>query len=199
MIDALFYLRLTSLKNRATGRLKRLRQPKYLFGAIVGAAYFWFFFMRPFAGNNAHLARQAMIAQTGCAGPAGLEASSALLPGLGGLFLFAIVVLGWVLPTGRPGLGFTEAETAFLFPAPISRRMLINFKLLGSQFAILFTSLFFTLLSNRWASLGGNALTHALGWWVILSTLNLHFTGSALTITRLIEGGVSTARRRLII
>ena len=75
--------------------------------------------------------------------------------------------------------------------------MLINFKLLSSQFAILFTSLFFTLISNRWSSLGGNAFTHALGWWVILSTLNLHFTGSALTLNRLIEGGLSTVRRRV--
>src|SRR5437868_2167516 len=125
MIGALLYLRLTSLKNRAIGRLKRLRQPKYFFSAIVGAAYVWFFFFRGFSGSSSRLARQAIMPQTG-----GFDSTLTLLPALGGLLLLIIVVLAWVLPGSRPGLNFTEAETMFLFPAPISRRMLINFKLL---------------------------------------------------------------------
>ena len=108
-------------------------------------------------------------------------------------------MLAWVIPSTTPGLRFTEAETAFLFPAPISRRTLIHCKLLSSQFSILFTSLFFTLISNRWTFLGGNALTHAFGWWFVLSTLNLHFTGAALTLSRLVESGVSPLRRRLTV
>lgn len=44
MLGALLYLRLTSLRNLLRVRLLRLKQPKYLVGAIVGAAYFWFFF-----------------------------------------------------------------------------------------------------------------------------------------------------------
>jgi hypothetical protein len=115
------------------------------------------------------------------------------------LLLLAFVTLAWVLPTEKPGLAFTEAEAAFLFPAPLTRRSLIHFKLLSSQFRILFTSLFFTVISNRWSSLGGNALTHAVGWWVILSTLNLHQAGAVLTLTRLIERGVSPARRRVVV
>jgi len=46
MLGALLYLRLTSLRNLLRMRLLRLKQPKYLVGAIVGAAYFWFFFLR---------------------------------------------------------------------------------------------------------------------------------------------------------
>ena len=47
MIGALFYLLFTSWKNRLLWRIRRLKQPKYLVGAIVGAGYFYFFFLRP--------------------------------------------------------------------------------------------------------------------------------------------------------
>jgi hypothetical protein len=36
MISALLYLQFHSVKNRLAARLKRLKQPKYLIGAIVG-------------------------------------------------------------------------------------------------------------------------------------------------------------------
>ena len=201
MLGALLYLRLTSLKNQIVSRAKRLRQPKYLAGALAGAAYFYFiFFRRIGSAPGGHGPRRAA---DHAADTLPLSAAFAetlpLVAALGALLLLAIVLLAWVLPSAKPGLRFTEAETAFLFPAPVTRRTLINFKLLSSQFSILFTSLFFTLISNRWGFLGGNALTHALGWWVVLSTLNLHFTGAALTISRLVEGGVSPLRRRLVV
>lgn len=198
MVSALLYLRLTSLKNSLLSRLKRLRQPKYLFGGIAGAAYFWFFFFRHL-GGPVHRAPPSALAGM----PEGLSLSfaetSPLVTALGSLALFALVAITWIAPGQKPGLGFTEAETAFLFPAPVSRRMLIHYKLLSSQFTIFFTSFFFTLVSNRWSFLGGNALTHAIGWWVILSTLNLHFTGAALVLTRLFERGASTRQRRLLL
>eukprot|EP01035_Chromulina_nebulosa_P055190 gene55190-75625_t len=50
MIRALLYLRLTSLRNGLVSRLKRLRQPKYFFGAIAGFAYFYFIFFRQIGG-----------------------------------------------------------------------------------------------------------------------------------------------------
>ena len=194
MLSALLYLRLTSLKNVLRSRLLRLRQPKYLLGAVVGAAYFWFFFFRPMGGV------MHPPFPPGAGGlPEAVGGTVSLGPSLGALLLLAMLTLAWVLPTEKPGLPFTEAEAAFLFPAPLSRRALIHFKLLGSQFTILITALFFTLLSSRWRGDGGNALTHAVGWWVILSTLNLHQAGAVLTLTRLIERGVSPVRRRVAV
>ena len=38
MLGALLYLRLMSFRNWAVARGRRLRQPKYLIGAIVGCA-----------------------------------------------------------------------------------------------------------------------------------------------------------------
>ena len=47
---AQFYYQRQSWRNRLLTRIRRLRQPKYLFGAIVGGLYFyWYIFraMRP--------------------------------------------------------------------------------------------------------------------------------------------------------
>ena len=46
MIAALFYLQYQSFYNRLVSRFKRLKQPKYLIGAIVGGLYFYFYFFR---------------------------------------------------------------------------------------------------------------------------------------------------------
>ncbi len=191
MLAALLYLQLTSLKNLLLSRLRRLRQPKYLLGATVGVAYFWLFFVRP-------MSRGGVRAADVFGAEAGVRFVELVAP-LGALLMLLIGLLAWVLPTERPGLLFSEAETAFLFPAPLSRRKLIHFKLLSSQARILFTSLFFTLLTNRFSALGGNTLTHALGWWVILSTLSLHTAGAVLTLTWLSDGGVNAKLRRAVL
>ena len=104
------------------------------------------------------------------------------------------MLLAWIIPHQRAALTFTEAEVAFLFPAPISRRGLIHFKLLRSQTAILFTTLLLTLVTNR---LGGHAWIRAAGWWLILSTLNLHLLGSSFALTMLLDRGISNWQRRL--
>jgi len=44
MIGALIYLQVQSTKNRLRMRVRRLKKPKYLVGAVVGAAYCYFFF-----------------------------------------------------------------------------------------------------------------------------------------------------------
>src|SRR5437867_5126852 len=116
---------------------------------------------------------------------------------VGALILFGIVLLAWFVPRKRAALIFTEAEVAFLFPAPVSHRGLIHYKLLRSQLAILFTTLFLTLASGRLAA-GGNAWIRIAGWWLILSTLNLHFLGSSFARTLLLERGISNWQRRSV-
>ena len=44
MTSALRYLLARSFVNSLLARLRRLRQPKYLFGALIGGAYFYFYF-----------------------------------------------------------------------------------------------------------------------------------------------------------
>jgi hypothetical protein len=196
MLGALLYLRLTSLKNIVLSRLRRLKQPKYFLGAVAGIAYIYFIFSRQLSGGSTALAGL----------PAGLPGGlaptfdfNATLSVFGALVLLVIVLFTWALPKEKPGLPFSEAEVAFLFPAPISRRRLIHFRLLGAQLRILFSAVIFTLLSRGWSFLGGDALTHVLGWWLILTTVNLHLTGAALTINRHIDNGANPAVRRWLI
>ena len=202
MLGALLYLRFTSFKNWGLTRLRRLRQPKYLVGAIVGAAYFYFFFFRNLGGPPARAARHAATSQATQA----LNLAHAALPidwlpavtAFGALALLVFLTLMWVVPTQRAALGFTEAEVAFLFPAPITRRSLVYFRLLSSQFRSLVGAIVMMLFSNRWTVLGGNALTHAIGWWFVFSALNLHFSGASFTLTRLSDLGLAAWRRRVL-
>lgn len=187
MTGALLFLQYHSLKNRSLMRLKRLKKPKYLVGAIVGALYFYFYFFRYLFGLPSRKHGMAFISQAG---------NAALFENIGAAMFLTAVLLAWVLPHERAALAFTEAEVAFLFPAPISRRGLIHFKLLRSQAAILFTTMVLMLVTNR---SGGKFLIHAAGWWFILSTLNLHLLGSSFARTALLDKGITTWRRRWII
>jgi len=192
MIGALIYLQLTSLKNRLSSQVRRLRRPKYFFGAIVGILYFWFFFLRRLWGNDAFT-----------------PANAAHLPGPDlqvislGFTLVAISAVmllrigaAWLASTGRPGIQFSEPEIAFLFPAPISRRTLVHYRLASGQFRILLTSLFLTLISGRGSAWGGGVLARGLAWWTMLSIIDLHTMGASFTVMRLIDGGVSRRRRQ---
>jgi hypothetical protein len=187
MISALLYLQYHTSRNRLVSRFKRLKQPKYLVGAIVGGLYFYFYFFRYlFRGFGGRPVVNIAVSPE----------HRLLFESLGALVLFVIVLLAWIIPHERAALTFTEAEVAFLFPAPITRRTLIHFKLLRSQLGIFFTTLLFTLFSRRF---GGNAWIHAFGWWLILSTLNLHFLGSSFARTMLLDRGVSNWLRRLLV
>jgi len=187
VIGALLYLQGQTFKNRMLMRFQRLRKPKYLAGAIVGFLYFYLYFFR-------YMFHSGRVRRPDFNPMAGLD-NVAIFETLGALSLLVIVVLAWIVPHGRAALAFTEAETAFLFPAPISRRTLIHFKLLKSQTAILFTTFFLTLVTGRFGH-GNNAWIHAAGWWIILSTLNLHFIGSSFARTLLMDRGISNWKRR---
>ena len=185
MISALVYLEYHSFKNRLLRRLQRLRQPKYLVGGMVGALYFYFYFFRSLFGvpNRSATMPFNFSVQT-----------QSLYEALGAGLLFVVLLLAWVLPRQRAALAFSEAEVAFLFPAPITRRGLIHFKLLRSQAGILFASFILMLVTNR---LGGKVWIHAAGWWLILSTLNLHLLGSSFARTMLLDRGISNWQRRV--
>jgi len=184
---ALLYLQLHTLINRMKIRLMRLKKPKYLIGGVVGGLYFYFYFFRFWLGVGRR--------------PSGsfqFSGDHALVEALAACALLVIVLLAWIIPHGRAALVFSEAEVTFLFPAPISRRTLIHFKLLKSQTAILFTTLLLTFMSGRFGG-GGTAWIRAVGWWIILSTLNLHFLGSSFARTMLLERGISNWQRRVVV
>jgi hypothetical protein len=181
---ALLYLRLTSTRNGLRSRLMRLRQPKYLVGGIIGVAYLYFFFVRPVSSPRGTLPSAAEFAST-------LELGGAAA-------VFAFAMLSWILPSAPTGLAFTEAEIAMLFPAPMRSRTLIHYRLLSSQFALLFSALIFGIVSARW-NFTGNFFMRTIAWWVVLATLNLHSTGASFAIARLLKRGVTAWPRRLLV
>ena len=198
LLRALLYLRAMSVRNWLVARVRRMRQPKYLIGAIVGCSYFYFFFVHSVAGSRPSMPLDPNTARA-------LEIARAQLPiewqpattALGALGLLVLLAFIWIVPTQRAALGFSEAEIAFLFPAPITRRALVHFRLLSVQLRSLVGALVMTLFTNRATVLGGNVLTHTLGWWLIFSALNLHFSGANFTLTQLATRGGIVWRRRV--
>lgn len=187
MISALLYLQFHSVFNRLATRFKRLKQPKYLVGGIVGGIYFYFYFFRYVFGIGGTRPGMPLMMS---------PENAALWENIGALILFVMLLMAWVVPHQRAALAFTDAEVAFLFPAPVSRRGLIHFKLIRSQTAIFFTTVLLMLVTRRF---GGKVWIHVLGWWVILSTLNLHLLASSFGRTMLLERGISNWQRRLVI
>jgi hypothetical protein len=195
VINAFLYLQFTTVKNALVQRIKRLKQPKYLFGAIAGGIYFYFVFFRRVLGVSSPGSGAAAVAPPFTMPPD-------LAPYLvlfAALVLLLLVVVAWVVPSDRAALHFSEAEVAFIFPAPVTRRWLIHFKLLRSQFGILVSVFFLSLIFRRASFLGGSPFLHAAGWWVILSTLNLHLIAASFVREQLLDLGVNVARRRALV
>src|SRR4051812_32938075 len=117
MLNALLYLRFTWFKNWLLSRARRLRQPKYFIGAMVGSAYFYFFFFRHYSDSPARNVRHVATAEALRA----IEVTQATLPvdwlpattAFAALALLVFITFMWIVPTQRAALGFTEAEIAF--------------------------------------------------------------------------------------
>jgi ABC-2 type transport system permease protein len=189
MLQASLYITLCSARNRLRVRLRRLREPRYLLGGIVGVAYLYFSVFARGSGR-ARAARRA----GGAAGrmPPALAAMATAGPALGGMALLAITALSWILPGSSGLLTFSEAEIQFLFPAPVPRRQLLIHRMLRSQLGLLFGSLVVGIMTP---SVGGFArLRVSIATWIVLVTAKIYFAGVSLSRARLRQGfGVASA------
>ena len=183
MTAALRYLLARSFVNAVRVRITRLRQPKYLAAAILGGAYFYFYFYKfLFAGN--FMRGPQMVPDP-------------LWPHVGAaMLLVATILFSWIIPASRAAIAFTEAEIAYLFPAPITRRRLILYKLLKSQLTLLVLAVLMTLITGRFRA-GSEAWFRMAGWLIVLNTLNLHRIGASFALQRLKERGMADWKRRL--
>lgn len=191
LLRAFAYLQALSVFNLVRQRLRRLRQPRYLIGAIAGVAYLYMAFVSHRWGYDAHSDASAAVQWTMD------PAWQGLLVDATGAVLLMVVLMAWLLPSERATLRFTEAEVAFLFPAPVTRRTLIHFRLLRAQLGILFTALLMSLIARR-AGGGAHPLLHAAGWWLMLSTLRLHFLAASFGRDWLLDLGVRVWLRRTL-
>ena len=183
-----FYL-YCSLKNRIRTRVQRLRQPRYLISLVAGLLYLYLVFFRQF------LSRDGMRVLRNPSARAEPDLLPLMETGIA-LLLFGIVLLPWIFPRRNPGISFTEAEIQFLFPAPITRRALLHFRLVKSQLAILFGVLISFLIFGR-----GRSFSHPFYFlvdlWMVYSFLAFYRMGTALVQTSLAEHGATGIRRHL--
>lgn len=189
MSRAFAFLVWHSWVNRLRQQLARLRRPRYLLGAVIGLAYVWFFMVRNgFRGAGPSSA----FAGAGNGVP---EEVGVLVEAGAALVLSALVYLTWLLPSRRAFLEMTEGEVAFLVPAPIHRRRLVQFRLFRSQFGLLFTALIMGLVFGRGIGSAPAAL-RLPAWWLLMTVLELHRLTAAFGRTWLMDRGVGPWRRR---
>jgi hypothetical protein len=182
MTSAFIYLVACSFRNRVRSQLRRLRQPRYLLGLVVGVLYLYMIFVRP----SSRSARPDV-------GSGFMQFPAETMQAAMSVVLFIVVAVAWLVPGKRRAVEFTRSEVQFLFTAPVTRRQLIHYKLLRGQLAALFSSLIFTLLMRP--GFGVTAIRVLLGLWLTLGLVNLHLTGVALSRASLIEHGASGRRR----
>src|SRR5262249_56929391 len=85
-----------------------------------------------------------------------------------------------------------NAEMAFLFPAPVTRRALIVHRLMRSQIGLLFTAVISSLVFSTSAWPGRLRFTVAM--WIVLTSARVYFTGVTLTRTRLLSASAGERR-----
>jgi hypothetical protein len=170
------------VKASVKNRVRRLvKQPQNLVFLLVAGAYFSML-------GGARLLAGADYERT----RASFEPSR-VSPWLA-LFVVAYLAGVWVFGADDAVLAFSEPEVAFLFPAPVSRRRLVHYKLVRTMAATLPIGAFFGFVLGR----GGNPLYATLGYGLGLSTLAYHRVCASLTRKLLVDHGVSGARRRIV-
>jgi len=178
MFGAFLYLTACSFKNRMRRRLRRLREPRYLIGLLVGVAYFYFFLFRP--RNAAERAGRRMQ---------GLTRLLAPLHVIGAVVLFGIAAFAWLFPGAGTPIAFSRPEVQFLFTAPVTRRQLLHYKLIRSQLGMLLSTALITLLVRPGTF--GAGWTFMAGLWLVFMVVRLHLMGVALSRSSLAQHGVS--------
>jgi ABC-2 type transport system permease protein len=168
----------------AKNRLRRLfRQPRYLVFSLVGAAYLFTVGGRRWLGSSAS--------------PPGMphvdpgQLSPGLVLGVGAA-AFVYLAGVWLFGSDTVALQFTEAEVQFLFPAPITRRKLVHYKLVRILLGALVAGPIVALLLRR-ASIYG-----AVGFFFAFAVMSLHRVCASMTRASLLEHGVSGLRRRIV-
>lgn len=176
---AFAYLILRSWRNRVLAMASRVRKPRYALGLLAGAAYLVVFIW----GNHAG-------ARTGARSPFQGETVRTIAP----LIVALILIPSWFLGRASQALAFTMSEVSLLFPAPVSRRALILYKLAGAQAPIVINALLFVFVFR----IGSSALPHGaalLSMWTLFATVYLHRLGAGLVRASTLAHGRSAAKR----
>ena len=180
MIRVFAYLAWRSARNRVVRQLRQLRSPRYLAALLLGVGYLWIVAVE----------QRPQPAPASVAGARWLEL-------LGALGVLGAVLWGWLFGVERRVLMFTPAEVTFLFSGPVSRRGLVQYKLLRNQLLILVNALLGTLILAR-ERFGASPWLRVLSIWVLLTTISFHRLGASFVRTSLLEHGRIALRHRVV-
>lgn len=193
MFSAAFYIIVCTAKNRMQRRLRRLREPRYLIGAIVGIAYIGF----AIAGRMIGMRTGSRRRREGTAPAALMPAFGATGPSLAGLVMVALASAIWLTPLSTSFLAFTPAEKAMMFAAPLTRRQLLMYRVMRAQWSSFFGAAVFAIaypVASAPARLRGLA-----AGWLALMTLHLFLSGALLARLRLRTMGAPSMRARVLL
>ncbi len=163
---ALWYLYSRSWWNRLAQQIRRLKQPRYIVGALAMLAYL----------GSLLFSQSTRLSVA--ADPTLVDIRQLL--SIVGLTL----ALGawWLAAPSDNALAFSPAEVYFLFPAPVKRRTLVQARLFSVQAVLLVQVLMWTVLLRR--STGDlPGVLRAIGLWVLFTTVSLHRLGATLART----------------
>lgn len=148
--------------------MRRLRQPRYLIGSVVGVLYFYqVLFSRGGAGRLASRLSS------------GAESVVDALPALGAIAIVVMAGVEWAWPfRKRPPVAFSPSEEQFLFAAPLSDRALMRYLVLRSQLGILIIGAIMTAVS-RPSSFARGAMLF-VGLVIVIAVVQLHSAGIVL-------------------
>ncbi len=186
MIGVIVRLQALTIRGRIVRSIRLLRQPKYLLGTAIGAAWmlFWVGPVLLQSDVSVHVLRAGELAE---------EMVPAVLR-VAGVLVTVFVALPWLLPWGRLGLPFREAELTLLLQAPLSRRQVIDYGLLKSFAGVLVGALVVSLF----LSMGGplDRLRTFAGTLMLFTFWDLNSKWRALFLLRQREVRPAVARLR---
>lgn len=175
MVEAAAYLIQRSAANRVRHLVRKVKSPRYLIALILGIGYL----VLVFFGQRAQHASPTLA-------PIAITATVVIL---------LLVAKWWLFGTDRTALAFTAAEIQFLFPAPVSRRSLLGFKLLRAQLPILINVVIWVVILHRGRESPLPTVVYAVSLWCVFMLLMLHRLGVALTRDAVLDHGIAGIRR----
>ncbi len=187
MTAVFLYLSARSMINRVRRWLRRLREPRYAIGFVIGLAYLYLMVFRQIGRGGRSGGPSSALATSGIAG---------LFPLVASVILFVVAALAWAWPGSSRAVTFTRAEVQFFFPAPVTRRQLLHYKLLRTQVGTLISTVILTVLFRRGSLVDGWMFFS--GMWLGFAILNLYFTGVSLSRSSLLQHGASALRRQWV-
>jgi putative ABC exporter len=180
VIRVFTYLAWRSTYNRVARQARQLRNPRYLAALAFGLTYLWIIAVDQRPDR-----------------PPQILVGARWLELVGAIGVIGALLWGWIFGVERRVLAFSPAEVTFLFSGPVTRRGLVQYKLLRNQILILFNSLLWTLILAR-ERFGASPWLRAISIWVLLTTISFHRLGASFVRTSLLEHGRIALRHRIV-